>query len=136
MNYTGAGRSNYFKVIDLAGLHKALEPFGGWAIKESRERGTFALFCEDGWPGTGYDGDDNEVEFSFEEKVMPFVAEGEVVVAMDSGSEGMRYLAGSAWAYVRAGEKVESCGINLTDIYGLAAKAFKVCQGDINLAEY
>lgn len=143
-NWIGASRTNYFH-CDLPALEKAIEPFD--LSIEDGEDGTVMLSSEDAdtgaWPSFGQldveeadEGYPDEIEFSFETIVMPHVAEGEVVIAMSVGAEKLRYASGYAEAFIRRGDKVESCGINLEGIYTLAANTFGVQLAAITAAEY
>jgi hypothetical protein len=103
--------------------------------------GTVMFMDEDGldghWPSFSHDGTDM---FSWEEHVMPFIKEGEVLVVMQSGAEKHRYVTGCAEAYVRKGKRVRSVFVTLDDIYEKAAKKFKLpfrpTAESINRAEY
>ncbi len=78
---------------------------------------------------------DEELEFSWN-LLMPFIKEGEVLVAMESGAEAMRYIGGYAEAFVRRGNEVKSVSVSLHDIYKKAASEFGVDEDAISVAEY
>lgn len=132
-NFRDAARTNYFKVEDFEGLKDSIDPFP-LSIKTHPEFESYVcletLEENGGWPSYALieneDGDEEEIEFSFEEHVMPFVAENEVLVEMSVGAEKLRYLNGYSAAYVRRGEEVLSERISISSIYGLAAKAFGI----------
>ena len=132
-NFKDAARTNYFKVDDLEGLKDSIEPFP-LAIEMHPEFENYAylktLEENGGWPSYALieneAGEEEEVEFSFEEHVMPFVAENEVLVEMSVGAEKLRYLNGRSAAYVRRGDEVLRESISISSIYGLAAKAFGI----------
>lgn len=134
-NYYGSARTNFVKVENLDALIKSLAPFDIKIEHHSSDPSYVALFpiTEDGcFPSiiTIYseddDIDDEEVEFSFEEHVMPFIAEGEVLVAQSTGSEKQRYVSAWAGSYIRQGEEVKSVELTLDDIYEKASQAFGV----------
>ena len=138
-NWSGASRSNYVRVADIEGLKKSL---ANWEIEIVAKGDKIAMFpqTEDGsWPSWRCAEDEDgphEVEFDFGTDVMPYVAEGEVLVVMTSGAEKLRYITGNASAYVRRGDKVEVVSIGLYDIYAKAATTFGVDQHHITAAEY
>ena len=121
-NYCGHARTNYVAVSDMPGLIEALQPFDILISKKQGED----LFCllsqseSGGWPSSVFDDDDNEIEFSFEDNVMPFVKENECLVTQEAGSEKLRYLVGEASAFIRKGGVIESVYINIDQIYSLA----------------
>lgn len=128
-DWIGTARSNYVKIADLEGLQAALVNFG-IEIGKHDEHDTYCLLAvgdgDGGWPSFSYDEDDNEIEFSFESLVMPFVAEGEVLVVMEAGAERLRYVSGHASAYIRRGDQVSSTSLSLNDIYDKACREFGV----------
>jgi NACalpha-BTF3-like transcription factor len=88
----------------------------------------------------GIDEDDldgtEEAEFSWVDHVMPFVAEGQVLVVQTIGSEKLRYLTGYTEAFVRRGDEVKFTGLSIEDIYEKAAQEFGVDQAEIASATY
>lgn len=140
-NYYGVARTNYVTVDDLDGLEKALAP---WPIEMTTQDNSgdnkVALLDNDpdgaGWPSSAYDDDDNEIGFDMAKIVMPFVHEGEVLVLLKAGHEKLRYVNGSAEAWVRRGKKVKYTSLALPDIYKIAAKKFKVDEQQITEAIY
>lgn len=140
-NWNGAARTNYFVCTDKNVLARSLEPFD-IIISEgaSDNAGKVCLLSTDesgGWPGTGYiDGEKGDIDFDMDVHVMPYVCEGEVVVAMEAGAEKLRYVSGLAEARIRKGDEVKVCAIHLNDIYDLAARHFGVDKKNITIAEY
>lgn len=134
-DWYGTSRTNYVRV-DVSD-EKLAEIMGEWGIAQIRDiDGRYMFYPEysgDGdWP---YYNDEGDKEFSFEESIMPYVSEGEVLVVMTVGAEKLRYITGTAMAYVRRGEEVQSAIIRLNDIYDVAKNKF----GDflnITLCEY
>jgi len=126
-DYYATVRTNYVQIEDLDGLMAALAPFqiqiGG--RRENLEGSGNNLYCFTsgecgGWPTTVYkdDGESDEYdEFCFESCVMPYIKEGECLVALEVGAEKLRYLLGVAIAYVRHGDKIDSTSLNLNAIY-------------------
>lgn len=137
MDFIGTARTNYFTPTNKTALEDALAPFG-LALHNSRGGDQFCIIPDEGiWPSMGYDAvAQKEVDFSFEDTVMPFVKEGDVVVAMEAGAEGARYIAGTAMAYIRKGDTVQDCYIDLDGIYKLAANTFNIPVSDIPEAKY
>lgn len=142
-SFNGAARTNFFKVENLNGLRKALEPFDIKIVWHGSIEGFYYLHpdSEDhSWPSyatiENEDGEYEEIEFSFEEHVMPFAQEGAVVVAMSVGAEKLRYISGYAFAFIRKGEEVLRENISLSEIYERAAKKFEVDEGLISECRY
>lgn len=119
-NFTGAARTNYFRVKDAAA-------FKAWA-KEHRislvERdGLFALLGDESDSGDISLREDEETgERGEPEDVLPqFLADGEVCVLISAGHEKMRYVSGYAVAFDSTGRSVQ---VSLNSIYELAKEAF------------
>lgn len=142
-SFNGAARTNFFKVEDLEGLKKALEPFEIKIVAHGLIEDFVYLHPETedhSWPSyvtiENEEGEDEEIEFAFEDSVMPFVSEEAVVVAMSVGAEKLRYLSGYAFAFVRKGEEVLREQIFLSEIYERAAKKFELDVGTIAECRY
>lgn len=137
-DWYGSARTNYVRFADLDGLKKAIEPFD--LSVEAHPNGTH--HCIDstdqfgGWPSCAFDDDDNELEFSFEECVAPYLVPGEVLVALECGAEKLRYLSGHAQAFVTDGKDVRYCQIGMNDIYEKAAAEFGIDKNKIAEASY
>ncbi len=103
-NWYGTSRTNRVRYVDKDALEKALEPFS-IAVEFDEEKGTVMFMDEDGmdghWPSfgevEGVDEMDDEVEFSWEETVMPHIQEFQVLVVMQSGAEKHCYVSGKAY---------------------------------------
>lgn len=67
---------------------------------------------------------------------MPFVKEGEVLILLEVGEEGVRYVSGSACAWIRRGTEISELNLALANIYQMAADAFGVPIADITAAEH
>jgi hypothetical protein len=80
--------------------------------------------------------DDGEFEFSWENHIMPFIQEGDVLVVQVVGAEKLRYLTGYSEAFIRRGENVERVSMSINDIYPLAAKTFGISEASITEATY
>ncbi len=137
-DWNGASRSNYVKIQDLEGLEKSLEG-SGVDLRGCVERDAYCLLAtgtgDGSWPSYLEAVDDGEeVEFTFESHVMPFVAEGEVLVAMTAGYEKLRYVSGYASAFIRRQGKIERTDLDLCDVYSKAEQAFGVTG--VTAAEY
>lgn len=143
-NYYASARTNYVKVSkseQLEKLKETLSPFPiGVHSKEIEDGQHLVCFtCDDsdngGWPSFAYDEDDNELNFSWEELVMPHIDENEVLVVMEVGAEKLRYLVGAADAYIRrpTGE-IQWTSVSINDIYEKAKLEFAVDH--VTPAEY
>ena len=147
-NWSGTSRSNYVRISDEEGLTAAVEKFG---LKTSKDQeGLTAFFPGDSgdgdWPSwvTSYEDDpedpDNKLEieegFTFATAIMPFVAEGQVLIVMSAGAEKLSYITGHAEAFIRKGEDVHWTAVNLENIYKKAAEAFGVEDSEITEAAY
>lgn len=123
--FTGAARSNYFKVKDA-------ELFKEWVLSipslsifkgEGKQDGLFAIYsdCPDTgcWPSGCFD----EVEIDLAVDLSVHLAEGQIAVLMEAGAERLRYLAGYA---VAVNWKGETEYLNLNQIYDLAEKRFGI----------
>ena len=138
-DWYGAARTNSVKIKDMEGLKKSLEPFPTIEIYPRANDKDLVAFMVSrdydygGWPGFGSieneDGSENEIEFSFSELVVPFMAEGEVLIAQEIGHEKLRYVTGYAEAYSWDGRH---CAININDIMDKAAKEFGVDRATIS----
>lgn len=142
-SFNGAARTNFFNVDNLIGLQEALEPFDIKIISHDLSEDFVYLYPETedrSWPSyatiENEGGEDEEIEFSFEEHVMPFVREGAVVVAMAVGADKLRYLSGYAFAFIRKGEDVLREQISLSEIYDRAAQKFEVSTDVISECRY
>lgn len=136
-NWKGTARSNYVRVENIEALRAALEPWPIAMVKTDDDCVAFFATTDDGdFPSFETDENDEEIEFSFADVVMPHIAAGEVLVTMTIGAERKRYLTGVASALVRDGDgNVDSLSFDLNAIYELAAEQFGVDQASINRAE-
>jgi len=136
-DWNGAARSNYVHLTNVSAVMAELTPF---AIELSRGKNdTFCFLSvtdDGGWPSVSWDDEYNETEFTWEHNVMPFVREGEVLVAMQSGHEKLRYITGHAEAYVRHHDEVKMTNLSLGDIYAKAAELFGLDKLNISAVEY
>jgi hypothetical protein len=135
-NWYGAARSNYVEIKDIDGLKKAIGTFDINVIEAARKGFVCFLGGEgsDGaWPSYSIDDEGNELEFSFAEHVVPYMAPNQVLITMEAGAEKLRYITGYAEAYHSDGRVV---AVSLYDIYALAEKEFGVPRADISRAEY
>ena len=126
-DYNGHARTNAVKMADKEGLNAFLSDWPIELYKNNCGKTSFYSYDDSGgWPSHGYDENDNEIEFSFEE-LMEYIEPGEVLVVMETGAEKLRYLVGYATAYVKTptGE-VKSCSVSIDDIYKKAAGEFDV----------
>ena len=130
-NYCATARSNYFAVKDEKAFREWAERIG-LTILEPCHRNKIA----DGVPGFGIapgdggDGDGWPTDVANEEtdehddldlpaQLAPHLAEGEVAVLMEVGSEKLRYVSGLAVAVNHKGECVR---VDLNSIYEAALR--------------
>lgn len=141
-NWYGTSRSNYFRVKDDAAFKAWVEsaPDSIRASAGDAQDGQgdmWAIFSETeygDWPSTRYDEEkDDEIEWDIMAELAPHLADGEVAVLMSIGAEKERYVTGWAGAVNSEGKQV---GVNLNDVYALAAKEFGVVESKITRAQY
>lgn len=138
-NWVGYARSNYFKVKDTAAFKAWADTVPDVEVIESNLDKGFMIEVgrasdNGGWPSTRFDDDkEDDVPFDLWGELAPHLVDGEVAIMMEIGHEGMRYVTGHAVAVHSSGKHV---AIGLTDIYGLAAKKFKVPLEAISEAQY
>lgn len=143
-NWYGAARSNYVKIVDREGLERALEPFDieWWNDQEGKTAFSCSATSNGGWPSVGYvivDTEDmeeemeEEVEFCFQTHVVPYMADGEVLVVMEAGSEKLRYITGAACAFTKGEDPLY---LDLSDIYRKASEEWDISTADISKASY
>ena len=131
-------RSNYVHIIYMDGLRKSLAGFS-IEIKKEQDTDKYAFFgnADGRWPVfLEEDESKNPKQFCFSKNVMPYVKEGEILITMESTNEGLKYIGGSSAAFIRKGTKVSYICLELNDIYGKAAKEFKVDILSLSRAEY
>jgi hypothetical protein len=135
--WEGKARTNEVTVIDMEGLKNALIPFE--VIIHERDDNKVVFLPPKNSNGDFYYSVENEdtgenIEFNWQSFVMPYIKEGEVLIVMCCGAEKLRYITGDSQAYFRNGDKVDSFGINLYDIYDLVKVKFNVQS--VSLCEY
>lgn len=144
MDYYGTGRTNYFKVKDVEAFKKWVSSFGGQFItKETRVKGKqiehpelVGIILDNSVPDmkhTSAEEGDELIEFDFYAELKSHLQKGQVAVYMESGAEGHRYVTGFAVAMCPGKEDV---GINIDEIYKLAAKSFRVARNRISDVAY
>lgn len=149
-NYVAGARTNYFEVKDVAAFKadfaklevQVITPAHGTAQAKAFAEGTarnvanmvgLLSIAECGWPTFVHsqDGED-EAEVNVAEMVAGHLVPGEVAVFMEAGSEGSRYLVGTA-EFITADGRTGS--ISLQDIYAMAAGAAGAGR-PVTMAEY
>lgn len=126
-NWIGTARSNYFRVKDAEAFKKFVEESPGIKIYDT-EGGKFVITPSDegdgGWPRQTYDVDAGDYEeYDLAGELALHLAEGEVAVLMEVGSERRHYLTGNATAVAWDG-RIEV--VYLSQIYEKARQAFGV----------
>lgn len=122
--YTGLGRTNNFRVTDIAALSDALNDCCVQIIRNPD--GTVYLIPDSGsvsgqWDHTvpAPDDEDDTIEVSVPELVAPYLPAGVVAVFEHVGSEKHRYLNGYAIAIDSTAKEVR---VDIGDVYALAEK--------------
>ena len=119
-NYIGYARSNYFRVRDEAAFSGWVETLpGAIARREDGNPDRFALLIEEGndggWPNRRYvERTGNEEGNDLHAELAGHLAEGEVAILEEIGTEKLRYLVGYAVAVNHRGEKL---AVSIDDIY-------------------
>ena len=135
-NYYCAARTNYFKVKDMNKFLAWAKQYEVKVIDDAHKEGNpsevrVGLISENpdsgGWPS--YDMDTGS-DIDFVSLLSEHLADDEVAIFVEAGSEKMRYVVGSAIAVNSAGDVL---GVNIDDIYGLVK-----CEWGVKptLAEY
>ena len=143
--YLGAARTNYVRVSDLEGLKKMAAANNldvvpdGEGTSETPLKYALVSLSEAGWPASNALNEEVN-DFSFAADVIPYIEDGEILVALESGDESgymaVDFIAGYSAAYQKTATGVETVRLNLNDIYQMAADKFKVDVVNIGLAEY
>jgi hypothetical protein len=93
-----ATHSNFVRVVDIDCLEKALEPFEieiANGKNENEGKVCFIGCCKGGgFPNWIWNADGEELEFTFEEYVVPYLAEGEALVTIHGGTNGFSLVSG------------------------------------------
>ena len=114
--YHAQTRSNYFRVKSLPAFWAWIETFGFQVITSDEDDSLVGFMGQRDIPA--FDPETNE-EINFTRELAGHLAEDEVAIFQEVGSENLRYLNGSAVAVNHLGEFEE---ISLFDIHDLARK--------------
>lgn len=114
-------RTNYFRVVDVEAFKAWIK--SGWVGEqlevvdgvEGDRVGKVCLLAEFGWPETIYD-EENEEYVDLLPYLQPHIAEGEIVIVIESGNEKLRYCYGKSLAFTRHGVLAS---VSTGDIYEL-----------------
>ena len=117
--YHAQTRSNYFRVKSLPAFWAWIETFGFQVITSDEDDSLVGFMGKRDIPA--FDPETNE-EINFTRELASHLAEDEVAIFQEVGSENLRYLNGSAVAVNHLGESEE---ISLYDIHSLARKLGK-----------
>lgn len=113
-----AGRSNYVRIKDHAGLSKSLSIFEHLSL-ESGKDGKYCIISKYDSPFSqsayvdNEEGGEMEVEFDAQTHIMPFLEDNEIFIIMEVQNDKFKWLYGYAEAY--RGNKMLS--VNLEHIY-------------------
>lgn len=134
--YTSTARTNYFRVKDVDAFNKWIKQFTGLDKIVHETQGTVGILFDDGVPNVRWETEliegeeiESEVEIDFMEELGLYLADEEVAVLQECGSENLRYVNGYAIAVNNKGERRE---ISINKIYDLA----KELGSKITRAEY
>lgn len=141
-NFFGTARSNYFRVKDSETFKawvKKVPGLGVWETSQAtidfaeteeekrRLACVFGIYSNDGdsgcWPSSFEDEEGEYQHIDLIITIAPYLADGQVIVMMETGAEKLRYVAGNAVAFDNTGKFVQ---VNLNDIYDKAFQAFGV----------
>ena len=134
-NYIGQGRSNYFVVKDADAFRAEFEQYEVEIIERTVDGETLYGFMDNSLDGGGlswsrYNEETEDFDdIDYLDAVSKHLAEGEVCIIVESGSEKYRYLNGVAYAVNSKGERKV---VSLTDIYEQA----KELGSNITQAQY
>ena len=121
-NYTALCRSNYVQARDNNALSEFFSSFSEMEILE--KDGRLGFICHDGMPHREDEDGENRVSIlALAKELGALMAEDEILVIKEIGSERLRYLIGGAIAIHSSGE---FCSLSLCDIYKRASDAFGV----------
>jgi hypothetical protein len=125
-NYCGTARSNYFRVKDEEAFKAWVKVSGVSLLDENADaEGRFGItpaeLSDSGcWPTSRYDEETaDNIEVDVLDELAEHLADGEVAILMEVGSEKLRYVGGTAQAINN--NKGEYEFIDLYQIYKLAA---------------
>jgi hypothetical protein len=134
--YTSTARTNYFRVKDVDAFNKWIKQFTGLDKIVHETQGTIGILFDDGVPNVRWETEliegeeiESEVEIDFMEELGLHLADEEVAVLQECGSENLRYVNGYSIAVNNKGERRE---ISINKIYDLA----KELGSKITRAEY
>lgn len=133
-NYYGAGRTNYFKVNNIAKFEKDLAKYGQddklfkKTVGKSKLVAIIPQDYDAGFPWDYLDENDDYQEIPWGELFKAHLSDDWVAIIQEVGNEKQRYLNGYAYAYNNKGETVE---LNLNDL-----KHFKDLGKNITGVEY
>lgn len=123
-NWTGTARSNYFRVKDPDAFEAWVEMIGCEVIADMHGRLGFLPgdMSDGGFPSTYDDEETGETfDIDIEADIVQFLAEGEIAVLQEIGSEGCRYLTGYSVAIAWDGRTTR---VHIDDIYSKAGAEF------------
>lgn len=124
-NYGAKARSNYFKVKDAKAFEAWIETRELTMMVNDDDKSLFGIYSatESGsWPTSYYDdGKEEDINIDLITEICEHLADGQVAILFEIGSERMRFLSGETHAFNNKGKKVS---IFLSDIYEKALKKF------------
>jgi len=131
-NYYATVRSNYFKVKDADKFKSWIDRLG-LELFENKD-GVFGFgSMDEGLPTCVLREDGEYDDVDVVEDISEYLAEGEVAIIQEIGSEKLRYLVGYA---VAIDWKNEKKWVNLCDIYDIVGEKYGKWGKDISRCEY
>jgi hypothetical protein len=121
-NYTGAARTNYFRVKDRDAFNDALQDLDVTISEQNSDPQFVCLLAtgtDDGcFPSWVYNEDtDDHDDIDLPGLIADHLVDGDVAIIMEAGHEKLRYVSGWALAVNSKGETVQ---VTLNDIYDKA----------------
>jgi hypothetical protein len=133
--WSGASRSNYFRVKDEATFRKWAKRRGLGILESRKDGGRFAIYPEDSsddgsWPSYCLK---TNTEIDIASELSKHLAKGEIAILMSAGADKLRYITGEALAVNDRGSVLS---LTLDEIYLRAARRFRVPVSSITQADY
>ncbi len=130
-NFYGIGRTNYVRFANLERVNQICDIIGAELVDSQKDGDRrHALLFNNGFVAS-FQGDDGN-EYDTLDELASCLADGEVLVAIESGHEKLRYITGWATVINTAGNRRS---INLDTIYEIA-KEIAPPNSAVTRAEY
>lgn len=133
-NWCGAFRSNYFKVkspkkfrLFFDTIKKQYSEIDLW---EEEKEFAFGGYCN--IPNSLYGKEGNAAIDSITLEIAKYLKDDEILILQEAGNEKLRYVTGYA---VAINSKGKTTSIEISDIYDIASKEFKIPKEKISYCE-